>query len=114
MDLVDLLEWPHRADVPGMLFRRLISRHALVGIDRMTRAEQVLWLVFELCGEVSNGGLDQFFSNSSGDRARLVPGALRELGPWRTRSPSSPVASRWSASSATISWPPSARRRGRR
>ncbi|MBL8910357.1 MAG: DUF4375 domain-containing protein [Archangium sp.] len=80
MDLADLLEWPTRADVPGMLFRRLISRHSLVGIDRMTRAEQVLWLVFELCGEVSNGGVDQFFANSSGDRGPLVPAALRDLG----------------------------------
>jgi hypothetical protein len=80
MDLVDLLEWPKRADVPGMLFRRLISRHSLVGIEAMTRAEQVLWLVFELCGEVSNGGLEQFFTNSSGDRAPLVPAALRDLG----------------------------------
>lgn len=46
----------------------------------MSRAEQVLWLVFELCGEVSNGGFDQFFSNSSGERAPLLPAALRELG----------------------------------
>lgn len=46
----------------------------------MSRAEQVLWLVFELCGEVSNGGVDQFFGNSSGERAPLVPAALRELG----------------------------------
>ncbi len=80
MDLPDLLAWPSRTDIPGMLFRRLISKHALVGLDAMTRAEQVLWLVFELCGEVAAGGLDQFFSNSSGDQAALVPAALRELG----------------------------------
>lgn len=80
MDLPDLLAWPRRLDVPGMLFRRLISRHATRGILGMSRAEQVLWLVFELCGEVSNGGVDQFFGNSSGERAPLVPGALRELG----------------------------------
>lgn len=80
MDVADLLEWPGRADIPGMLFRRLIARHSIVGIAAMTRAEQVLWLVFELCGEVSNGGLDQFFSNSSGDRAALVPAALKDLG----------------------------------
>lgn len=80
MDLPDLLAWPRRADVPGMLFRRLISRHSTRGILGMSRAEQVLWLVFELCGEVSNGGVDQFFSNSSGERAPLMPAALRELG----------------------------------
>ncbi len=80
MDLPDLLAWPRRADVPGMLFRRLISRHATRGIHGMSRAEQVLWLVFELCGEVSSGGVDQFFGNSSGERAPLMPPALRELG----------------------------------
>lgn len=80
MDLTDLLAWPRRADIPGMLFRRLISRHSTRGILGMSRAEQVLWLVFELCGEVSNGGVDQFFSNSSGERAPLMPAALRELG----------------------------------
>jgi hypothetical protein len=80
MDLPDLLAWPRRLDVPGMLFRRLISRHSMRGILGMSRAEQVLWLVFELCGEVSNGGVDQFFGNSSGERAPLVPAALRELG----------------------------------
>lgn len=80
MDLPDLLAWPRRADLPGMLFRRLIPRHSTRGILGMSRAEQVLWLVFELCGEVSNGGVDQFFSNSSGERAPLVPDALRELG----------------------------------
>ena len=80
MDLPDLLAWPRRADVPGMLFRRLISRHSTRGILGMSRPEQVLWLVFELCGEVSNGGVDQFFGNSSGERAPLVPAALRELG----------------------------------
>lgn len=63
-----------------MVFRRLISKHSDVGVGGLTRAERVLWVVFELCGEVSNGGLDQYFSNSSGDRGHLVPDALDELG----------------------------------
>lgn len=100
MDLVDLLEWPKRADVPGMLFRRLISRHSLVGIERMTRAEQVLWLVFELCGEVSNGGLDQFFANSSGERAPLVPDALRDLGHLTLATSFAKIAARFPADRA--------------
>lgn len=77
MDLSDLLAWPRRADVPGMLFRRLIARQATRGLFGLTRAEQVLWLVVELCGEVSG---DEFFANSAGERAPLVPAALRELG----------------------------------
>lgn len=80
MELPDLIAWPRRADLPGMLFRRLISRHALAGLEGLSRAEQVLWLTFELVAEVSNGGLEQFFSNSSGDRAAFVGPALRELG----------------------------------
>lgn len=80
MDLSDLLAWPHRADLPGMLFRRLLPRHAMHGLIGLSRAEQVLWLVFELCREVADGGVDQFFGNSSGERAPLMPAALRELG----------------------------------
>lgn len=80
MELPDLLAWPERSDIPGMLFRRLISRHALVGIEGLSRAEQVLWLVVEATEEVANGGADQLLSNSSGDRVGLVPGALTELG----------------------------------
>jgi hypothetical protein len=80
MELPDLLAWPERSDIPGMLFRRLISRHALVGIEGLSRAEQVLWLVVEATEEVANGGVDQLLSNSSGDRVGLVPAALIELG----------------------------------
>lgn len=80
MDLSDLLAWPHRADIPGMLFRRLLPRHAVHGFIGLSRAEQVLWLVFELCREVADGGVDQFLGNSSGERAPLMPAALRELG----------------------------------
>jgi|GEM_PF-7066408 hypothetical protein len=80
MELPDLLAWPERSDIPGMLFRRLISRHALVGIEGLSRAEQVLWLVVEATEEVANGGADQLLSNSSGDRVGLVPAALTELG----------------------------------
>lgn len=80
MELPDLIAWPRRADVPGMLFRRLIARHALEGLEGLSRAEQVLWLCFELIAEVGDGGLEQFFANSSGDRAHLVAPALRELG----------------------------------
>lgn len=80
MDLSDLLAWPHRADIPGMLFRRLLPRHALHGLMGLSRAEQVLWLVFELSREVADAGVDEFFGNSSGERAPLMPAALRELG----------------------------------
>ena len=80
MDVPDLIAWPHHLDVPGMLFRRLLSKHALVGLEGMTRPEQVLWLVFELCEEIANGGLAQYFGNSSAERAELVPEALLELG----------------------------------
>lgn len=69
---------PARA-LPGVVFRRLISKCASGGPDALTPKERVLWFAFELCGEVSNGGVDQFFSNSSGNTVRRLPKALRAL-----------------------------------
>jgi hypothetical protein len=80
MDLSDLLAWPDRADLPGMVFRRLLPRHAVHGLAALSRAEQVLWLVFELCREVSDGGVDQLLADGAGERVALAPAALRELG----------------------------------
>lgn len=80
MDLPDLLAWPRRAEVPSLVFRRLLTRQAVHGLDALSRPEQVLWLVFELCEEVASGGAAEFFAQSSGERAPLMPAALRELG----------------------------------
>ncbi len=80
MTLNDLLRCTPASAVPGAVFRRLITKHADLGLKALTPAERVLWVVFELCGELSNGGLHQYFANSSGNACQLVPRALERLG----------------------------------
>ena len=58
------------------LFARL--EHA--GTDALTQAERTVVVVWELEGEVNNGGFDQYFFNSSGDRAYDCADALRRIG----------------------------------
>ena len=50
------------------------------GFGALPRGDQLYYLVNVLSGEVHNGGFDQFFSNSSGDRYYETVQALVELG----------------------------------
>jgi hypothetical protein len=50
------------------------------GFSRLSHAEKTYFLVRILEGEVYNGGMHQFFSNSSGDFYRETLEGLRELG----------------------------------
>jgi len=49
------------------------------GFGALSRGDQLYYLVNVLSGEVHNGGFDQFFSNSSGDRYYETVQALAEL-----------------------------------
>jgi hypothetical protein len=69
IDLADEVEW--------RLDDEFFGGRGFVG---MTREEQNVYLVHVLEGEVENGGLDQFFSNSSGNCALRTAEALKELG----------------------------------
>ena len=50
------------------------------GFGVLSRGDQLYYLVNVLSGEVHNGGFDQFFSNSSGDRYYETVQALVDLG----------------------------------
>ena len=53
----------------------------------LTHGEQLVYtLICALDGEVKNGGLHQYLTNSSGDRAEDVKGYLSELGATELRS----------------------------
>jgi len=53
----------------------------------LTHGEQLVYtLICDLDGEVKNGGLHQYLTNSSGDRAEDVKGYLSELGATELRS----------------------------
>ena len=49
-------------------------------IEKLSDVEKAFYFVFQLEGEVNNGGYSQFFFNSSGDFANETPAALREIG----------------------------------
>ncbi|HEY3822482.1 MAG TPA: DUF4375 domain-containing protein [Polyangiaceae bacterium] len=50
------------------------------GYAAMSREEQNVYLVYVLDAEVANGGLEQFFGNSSGNCAVRTAVALEEIG----------------------------------
>jgi len=56
------------------------------GFYRLSNREQTYYLVCVLQGEVLNGGIGQFFDNSSGDFYRETLDALEELGAMRCRA----------------------------
>lgn len=49
------------------------------GIEALTHGDQLYYLINVLSGEVHNGGFDQFFSNSSGNRYSETVAALSEV-----------------------------------
>jgi hypothetical protein len=59
---------------------RLLDKTYGPGFAAMSRPEQNVFLVWVLEGEVNNGGLDQFFVNSSGNCALRTAAALDEIG----------------------------------
>jgi len=62
--------------VVGDVFLKLINRAP----EKMSEAEWIVYRVWSLLGEVSNGGFDQYFFNSSGDHATRTRDALRAIG----------------------------------
>ena len=50
------------------------------GFGSLPHGDRLYYLVNVLCGEVHNGGFDQFFSNSSGNRYAETKAALFEAG----------------------------------
>ena len=63
---------------------RLQKKALEVGYGALTQRERILVDVAWLEAEVNNGGFDQFFFNSSGDRFRETVSALRAIGAERT------------------------------
>ena len=55
-----------------------------VDFDELSLPERVFRAIWELEGQVNNGGFDQYFFNSSGDTAFAVVDALTAIGAGRT------------------------------
>jgi hypothetical protein len=63
-------------------WQALVSRvyNQPTGFEMLSHGDQLYFLINVLSGEVYNGGLEQFFSNSSGSRYHETVDALSELG----------------------------------
>ncbi len=66
--------------VHGVLATPVMRRLDEGGFEGLTHAQRVVYCAIVFDGEVCNGGLMQFFVNSSGDHAVETLEALRELG----------------------------------
>ena len=60
------------------------GREASSGYASLTTAEQVFFCVWTVEAEINNGGLEQFYFNSSGDIAQWAPDAFRAIGAGHT------------------------------
>jgi len=49
-------------------------------IEKLSHAERVFYCIFQLEGEVNNGGFSQYLFNSSGNFANEIVDALNEIG----------------------------------
>lgn len=54
----------------------VFDRLADVGFDKLNEEQKHLVCVWSVCGEVDNGGFEQFFFNSSGDLSTQTAAAL--------------------------------------
>lgn len=61
------------------VFMKLINR-AANRPERLSVSEWIVFRVWLLVGEVSNGGFDQYFFNSAGNHAGPVADALKAIG----------------------------------
>jgi Domain of unknown function (DUF4375) len=49
-------------------------------VTSWTKAQQAIYIIWWLDAEVNNGGFNQFYENSSGQYAELLPAALKLIG----------------------------------
>ncbi|UFH51281.1 DMP19 family protein [Pseudomonas sp. KNUC1026] len=74
------------ASAEALYWNALVGRvhHSPEGLSELALAEQHYYAVSALQGEVYNGGLDQYFGNSSGDHYASACAGLLELGATQT------------------------------
>ncbi len=78
---LDELQRAANPDEVTMVLRDRIIDLGDRGVDRLAREERHVFAVTVLFMEVTNGGLDQFFFNSTGDLALDARDGLAEIGP---------------------------------
>ena len=67
-------------DILHPITNAAFDRYAITPFNHLSETEQTVILIRSLQGEVSNGGFDQFYYNSSGDFAAETVVALERIG----------------------------------
>jgi Domain of unknown function (DUF4375) len=91
----------------GTLTWKMLETRWAKGFDALEKEEQEALAVFWLQAETMNGGLDQFFHNSSGDMAPLALSALKRLNCQQTSgtgSSGSLLRQHWRPHKSSHSW----------
>jgi hypothetical protein len=61
-------------------FDSALARLEAAGYASLSPTERLLVAIWWIESDVNNGGFDQYYFNSGGDFATMVPSALREIG----------------------------------
>ncbi|GMV07255.1 MAG: hypothetical protein AMXMBFR53_35300 [Gemmatimonadota bacterium] len=83
MDIADVLSLSDDIEFTIALSDMVCPKAYTLGIDALTEAERVVFLVDETERELGNGGFHQFFENLVGDHASEVVTAFRAIGAHR-------------------------------
>jgi hypothetical protein len=67
------------------LYPEVCRRYADVGFSRLSQFDQFVLAVVEFQVELNNGGIHQYFSNSSGDHLEVLLMALDAIGATRVK-----------------------------
>ena len=75
------LETEYRTDSLVLAFEQALGQKAAqIGVENLTEEERIVLAIEALEREVSNGGYDQFFINSSKEYASIIVAALNRIG----------------------------------
>lgn len=82
----ELIETTEPDNLPVMVFESLSERigrnykNEFKLVKSWNKSCQAIYVIWLLEGEVNNGGFNQFYANSSGNFAKLIPEALELIG----------------------------------
>lgn len=76
----EILSHDDEVNVLGALCYRIAEKEATRGESSLTDTERKLCAVYQLEGQVANGGFDQYFFNSTGATAEIALAGLKDMG----------------------------------
>ena len=85
-----------------MLVWDAIAKEALADYETLRSEEQTIWVVELLNGEIANGGLVQYFANTSGEHVDGTVEALKRIGAFTHLAVFEEAVARWRLERSTL------------